>query len=566
MAISANAVWEIWPTSGSDTNGGGFDPSIATGVSDFAATVATGNAPVITSATYNFVAGDVGAWVFVKSGTNWVPGFYKISSVAANAATVNGTIGQAILYQGATVQNTVAGCATTASPTGGTGSVDYTQQAVAAVAVTGESSATTTITTLAAAFTPVMVGNALYLSGTGITTGRYFMTVFTSTTVCTVDRSPGTTGTSVVVNIGGALATNNQAFGTAGGVGGNVFWIKNTGTMAVSGSQTALPAGVSGALTVFAGYNSLRGDLDAAKTFTNHPLVQNNNVVNNTINLSNAYVTVRNITADGGVGGSKAQVNFLLNANDLIIVNCKALNFTIAGFEGFGGNFQTLDRCWGTANVAGATGAFYFTLSTIRLTCCVATANTCHGFNSIASTIIFLNCISANNTGASTDGFNFTGVHCGTFVNCVSYTNGRDGLRAGAGGLDDGIIRNCIFVSNGGYGINSSSTNYQTRFNYMTEENYNFFYNNTSGARNNMPTGPNDVTLTGDPFTNGAGGDFSLNNTAGAGASVRAAGFPGTFSGIGTTGFLDGGAVQHTDPAGGGGVVKFAGDGGGFAG
>ena len=75
MALSGYLIWEIRPGSGSDNNGGGFDPSQTAGMlTDGAATSATGTAPVFTSASYNFVGGDVGAWVYIASGTNWIPG------------------------------------------------------------------------------------------------------------------------------------------------------------------------------------------------------------------------------------------------------------------------------------------------------------------------------------------------------------------------------------------------------------------------------------------------------------------------------------------------------------
>ncbi len=119
-ALSGNTIWDI-RTTGSDTaNGGAFDPAQTAGMfTDGAATSATGNSPVFTSASYNFVAGDVGAWVYIASGTNWTPGWYQIASVASNAATLSAAIGAAI--QGTTNAvntrfpdhaSTVAGCAT----------------------------------------------------------------------------------------------------------------------------------------------------------------------------------------------------------------------------------------------------------------------------------------------------------------------------------------------------------------------------------------------------------------------------------------------------------------------
>jgi len=63
-----------------------------------------------------------------------------------------------------------------------------------------------------------------------------------------------------------------------------------------------------------------------------------------------------------------------------------------------------------------------------------------------------------------------------------------------------------------------------------------------------------EITLTGDPFTDSANWDFTLNNTAGAGALCRAAG---------VRSYRDVGALQHQDAGGsGGGVAKLIGPGG----
>ena len=106
---------------------------------------------------------------------------------------------------------------------------------------------------------------------------------------------------------------------------------------------------------------------------------------------------------------------------------------------------------------------------------------------------------------------------------------------------------------NGGYGANLTTG--ATYPGIIVIAGYNAFGNNTSGARNNLPTETSDVTLTADPFTNAAGGNFALNNTVGGGAACRAAGIPGVFPGGLTTGYIDIGAVQHQDSGGGGGLV-----------
>ena len=48
---------------------------------------------MITWTNYSFVAGDVGSLLFIKSGTNWIPGWYPIASVLAGVATLNAAIG-----------------------------------------------------------------------------------------------------------------------------------------------------------------------------------------------------------------------------------------------------------------------------------------------------------------------------------------------------------------------------------------------------------------------------------------------------------------------------------------
>ena len=85
----------------------------------------------VTSASYNFVAADVGGTLQVTAGTSWTTGDYTISSVAANAAfldrspaavgttggTANYNRGRVMMVQGAT-DDTLAICAKVASTYG----------------------------------------------------------------------------------------------------------------------------------------------------------------------------------------------------------------------------------------------------------------------------------------------------------------------------------------------------------------------------------------------------------------------------------------------------------------
>lgn len=167
-----------------------------------------------------------------------------------------------------------------------------------------------------------------------------------------------------------------------------------------------------------------------------------------------------------------------------------------------------------------ANGAFYV----CNAFGCYATGNG-NGFTFCVSST---NCIAYNNTNA---GF-FSGE---VAHGCVAYGNSTDGFKSYKKAV------NCISVGN-------TQDGYETAGVLINCADY----NNTTG-RDSSDTlwDLGAITLTGDPFTNAAAGDFSLNNTAGAGADLRAAGFDP----YGQTGFADIGAVQHEDAGGGGGSV-----------
>lgn len=107
MAVSASTVWEVRSTgTAGNVNGGGFvtgasgtdysqqDASQYSGT-NLASANGTTNPSVITSATHNFVAADVGNIIRISAGTNWTTGWYQIVSVAANAATLDRAVGTA---------------------------------------------------------------------------------------------------------------------------------------------------------------------------------------------------------------------------------------------------------------------------------------------------------------------------------------------------------------------------------------------------------------------------------------------------------------------------------------
>jgi hypothetical protein len=329
-----------------------------------------------------------------------------------------------------------------------------------------------------------------------------------------------------------------------GVVAGNTVYAKATATYTVTSSQTYGAAGTNALPIAYIGYTSARtdgGSVTVQQTGASTGIAL--------FHPTGGFLRFANFIADsnaktGGIGWSSD------TAGTITLVNCQALNFTSQGFA-IAVRTELLN-CYASGGSSAATAAFNITALSVLLGC-TAAGNACPGFlyNATASNTSgqFIRCISANNTGASSDGFRNANLSAMLLFGCVAYANGRDGILfdtttvATAG--NQAVVLSCISVNNVGYGFNSNTVNFgAAALNLLLD--YNAVYgNNSSGAqRNQVPTGSHDVTLSADPFTNGSGGDFSLTNAAGGGAACKAAGFPGAFNGIATTGYADIGAAQ----------------------
>lgn len=311
MALATGTLFEIRASATTgNTGASGFNTANANFPTDLTATSATGNAPVVSSSTYTFVAGDTNAWLYVKSGTNWTPGFYQITSVSAGAATVNATIGAATQLNTVTnmwAPNTVAGVATTASPTGGTFGVDYSQQDTAQATATDYAStgASTTLTSISAGFTRMMVGNFIHITTTGtgahFVVGWYELVSFTNSTTMVTDRTTndGTAGVAGTGFVGGAGRLNGleDAFYEMIPASSMVF-IKSgtyTASAAVSVASTNSTAIL---MSLSTGYTSIRGDVCNS---TNRPTLvfgANNGLFGQGQSFSNVIFTT---TAAAGI-------------------------------------------------------------------------------------------------------------------------------------------------------------------------------------------------------------------------------------------------------------------------
>lgn len=281
MALAAASIFEInSAATASNVNGGGFNPENANMMSDLTTDPNTANtsAPVCSSATYNFAAGDVGHWLFIKSGTSWTPGWYQIASVADNKATLSAAVGAAVqdIYRKMTL-NTVAGCATVGTPTGGVFTIDYSQGTAAILNITDAASLDTTavLTSATGGFTKAMIGNVLHITaGSNATVGWYEIVNHTTGNTITIDRdctAGATNMTGATVYTGGALSLGSSddavfELGTSSTTFATRMFIKGSTTYTINGGISISKAGAQQYPVEYEGYATKRGDRPTGST------------------------------------------------------------------------------------------------------------------------------------------------------------------------------------------------------------------------------------------------------------------------------------------------------------
>lgn len=546
MGFSNGSIWEV-QTGGDDTNfGGGFDSAVGGFATDLTCTANTGNTatPEVSTVSYTFLSADVGAWLFVKAGTNWIPGFYKITSVSGGKATLDAAIGKGLLYTSTSNVgpiigvSTAVGVATVGTPTSGTWGVDYSQSTTARYSSSTFSIDSVSNNIIRDSTNTVgknWIGNIISITGgTGFTVQRVVVASTGSGTL-TLDKSAGTLSSSGGVGkLGGALATP----GLLGAlwVNGNMAFVKSgtyvlsTTTANASGGPINFAAFGSNTVQTIIGYNSTRFDLGTP------PVIQVPNsgtVTGVTVFSINGANTpsglIANITIDGQL--QTTIKGFDGGGRRILFFKCTAKNCTNNGFNNCLTSF-----CWATGCTT--TGAGFNAPST-GTAYCVATGNSLPGFVFTAQAAAF-GCIAANNSGASSDGFQFSDS-TDLFVNCSAYGNGRDGFRNanGSGAVDPATCFGCVSEGNAGKGFGTSQAGNLILFN-CTE--------NGNGAADAVTRYFGLIQTVATVFQNAAANNFALAMTA-SGRQAKSAALPGqaTVDGLSAS-FQDIGAVQARWP------------------
>ena len=460
---------------------------------DLASTSSSSATPTFSSASYTFVAGDVGNWVFVGAGASWQLGYYKITSISGNNAVVDAAIGHVVLYSSTTgiySLSTVVGCGATAS---GTWAVNYSGPGQASSNFTDSTftgAGTAVISNTSSVFTKAMVGNAIHLTaGTGATVGWYTITSFTSATAVNVNVSPGT-GTVWTGFVGGAtnlLDTINSITAGLGPVAGNQLFLSGSFTQA--NTLTWVPAGTAALPIKTQGYVTYWGDATANFSRTNGsgaivttgmPVLTFSSTKN--INATGASFNIFDwLDIPGNISGSLFAATGTQIMTRCIVTNSAAnvaaIGITAGGCTVFNCDVNMTGATTGTTGISATNVAGMLVGNRIVITSPTGFGATVSGSGPVFVGNQFIGAGSATATaGAGIATTNAAGRILGTGNTIVGFYDGTNSITASTA---LSVLIDNMLTDNANFGINAVSTgNAVASF-------YNRTGNNTAGAQGN---------------------------------------------------------------------------------
>ena len=556
--FSTGTTGTIYTINSIDVCGGGFTPSQTMSASLYSNN-ATSNVPLLTTNASIFSPNDTGCWLFINAGApNWNPGWYQIISYnSTTGVIVNAGLGSGYAFYnyGPLYPTTVSGVGTTNALVTGLWSIDrsigITQPWVTfdgnSITITGGTGYI--LRPSGYTVSKADIGNWINLVGTGMITGRYYISAATtglpgtqSWTVAGNSTSgaigyPITSGNGIVQGYFGGCLTNPMSL-TSGNpwFGSNQAYVKyNSVPYSVTGF-ISLPGGSLNYHTRIIGYNTNRSKIN---TDLPRPIFKATNSFGGTgilFNPNNGFINVQNINFD--ISSSPAvsivhSYNAVLNsvyqnikvyatgtfltAHGAFIAGSKIIGMEVSGIV-----------CTGAALYLGADTRVFF--GEIH--------HNSGGLGAVSFTSTnndLFNCLIHNNTGIGINIFTATkGI-----TECVSYRNST-GIFINA--INDIICMNTISYGNTGVGsadwVSSANTlDYNAMFNCAGQT--------LSSTGVYFPTNYNFVTLTGDPFVNGTGGNFALNTLGSQYALLKGTAYNGNYNS--TAGYEDIGAAQHLD-------------------
>jgi hypothetical protein len=406
------------------------------------------------------------------------------------------------------------------------------------------------LTSATGGFTSAMVGNAVRIaSGTNFQTGYYFITSYTSSTQVALDRTPtsGGAGSGGTGRVGGAWASLVSA--TRGGVGlptpllatpvapGHIVNIRGSGDYTYTGGYWEFALGdTTNGPVQFLGYNG-RPRIDVGGRFANQGFYEHWSHLKFVLQgASGPSIGIISQSGYSQVDDCYFDQNGYdcVGVNVLHVIGCRFVNSGSASagtqeYAAISGPNQYGGLCVDNY-IDGWRGCGIYQNGAAVLT---------------VSRSIIVNCKHQGITFTTSSLASFgRNVQDNVIYGCTS-----DGVRfvTTTDVQIAGSVRNNVIVANGGYGINLQAGTLILNDKFLAGRfDRNAFYLNTSGTKNLFSVGPNDVTLSADPFIDAVGGDFGLNNVASGGALLK--GIQRTFPGNNTTSYQSIGAAEPEQP------------------
>ncbi len=409
----------------------------------------------------------------------------------------------------------------------GASGTDWSQQNAAQYALTnGTSNGTTTILTVSAVAD--MVGNTVYVAGgTGTITGTWLEITGQSTGTSISVDAPVSASVGLTLNIGGALKSPGVAAGA--GVTSNKFYVKSNGVYSCSSSNNVADGRVTtGSTQYWEGYLSSRGDLASPPELK---------ATSDTIVVFKAGDGTRvvNIKANGDSPTRSAVVGF--GDTNGVFVTWQQCVATGCGDQGFKNSADAViyEQCEAVGCVVGYGGLGNGNRMNSVNFCSAITCTT--GFSGGPASLN--RCIAS---GCTTG---FAQNNDSVLHNCDAYATSTSGTK-GFSLTTRSFLYGC-YAEGAGTGFDVQPSTYLNKC---------AGFGNSTDVSGSPVRNFNFQTLSASGVTNAGGGDFSPNNTAGAGALLRGTSQPATWTGLSTTSYPDIGAAQHADAAAGGMIVN----------
>lgn len=419
MALPATGVIEINAASGSDTNGGMYDPSVASPGTDYtqgagAATFAYTDLVIgvtttnVTSVLRPFGAADVGNTIHIASGTGFTTGWYNIRSVAGITATLDRSAG------------------TTAS-TGGTGTLG------GALASPG----------IAASF--AVAGNTAFLkSGTSYTISSSTPNI-SNGLVSPVNGGSGTSPTNWV-----GYSTNRTLINTDS----PAIIIASTGLSNNYLFGTQLLNYVSSYNIIFDGASKTGvGGAGCRLGSRFERCVFRNCTFSAGLIMGNGASTAINCSATGN-----SVPSFLVPIAGFLDT-CEAYSNTAVAFSDNGGSYMICVNCLAYGNTGASSHGFLASQGSF-LKFCVAYANGGDGFhcsNANSGSFLHDSCLSEGNTGVAF--FTSGAPQNQIFKNCGAYNN-TGGIFTSGSTPKTQCNTGFIINTTGSFFVNAASSNF----------------------------------------------------------------------------------------------------------